>query len=88
MICHDAIYSTTCPVLIKELFTLRIDITDRETRAHELDLYYATPKHVNTVRKPSIAGAMFWNGLPDHIKSIVSLKPFKRELKKYLIEKY
>ena len=88
LLCHDAIYSPYCPSRISELFTLRTDIIERNLRTHELDLYYSPFKLLNTQRKPSIAGAIFWNSLPDCIKSTSSLRTFKLELKTYLNKNY
>ena len=81
ILCHDAIYSPNCPSGIKEMFTLRSTINERILRTHELDLYYSPFKLKNTQRKPSTAGAMFWNSLPGNIKSTSSLPSFKSELK-------
>ena len=88
LLCHDAIYSANCPTRISERFTLCTDIAKRTLRSHELDLYYPSFKLLNTQRKPSIAGAMFWNSLPDNIKNTSSLPIFKRELKEYLTSAY
>ena len=73
---------------MKELFRLRTDIIDRNTRANELDLYYTSTKLQSTAKRPSIAGASFWNSLPDRIKGISSLPSFKTELKALLTSKY
>ena len=88
LLCHDAIYSHECPARISELFTLRTDISKKTLRSHELDLYYPAFKSLNSQRRPSIAGAMFWNTLPGNIKSTSSLPTFKKELKLYLTRDY
>ena len=88
LLTHNSIYSDIYPTRIKELFTLRTEIIDRNTRTNEMDLYYPTPKTMNTERKPSIAGSKLWNSLPEQLKSIKSLRKFKAELKKYLTRNY
>ena len=88
LLIHNSIYSPSYPTRIKELFTLRTDIIDRNTRTNEMDLYYPTPKTMNTERKPSIAGSKLWNSLPEQLKKIKSLHKFKTELKKYLTRNY
>ena len=88
ILCHNVIHSQTCPIRMKELFTLRADIIDRNTRANELDFYFTSTNLQNTAKRPSIAGAAFWNSLPDKLKGISSLPSFKTQLKALLISKY
>lgn len=88
ILCHNVYYSKTCPTRISELFTLRTDIIDRNTRCSEFDFYFKTTRLTTTQKCPSIAGAKLWNSLPTLMKSIKSLSKFKIELKALLISKY
>ena len=85
---HNSLYSPNYPTRMKDLFTLRSDIIDKNTRTDEMNLYYPTQKSMNTERKPSIAGAKYWNSLPEQLKSIKSLHRFKLGLKKYITHNY
>ena len=45
-------------------------------------------KLINTQKRPSYAGAIYWNSLPDEIKSISCANTFKAKLKALLIDNY
>ena len=85
---YNAIYSETCPRAIAELFKLRSDVIQRNTRAHEMDLYFETPHCTKALCKPSIAGALLWNSLPSELKICTSLLKFKTALKVSLTRNY
>ena len=88
ILCHNSLYNHNSPVSMKERFTLRKDVVNKNTRTDDMDLYYQTTKFSKTQQKPSLAGAIFWNSLPALIKNIKSNSRFKLELKIYLSKNY
>ena len=51
-------------------------------------LTYKVPNQNNAYRKPSIAGTIMWNKLPEKIRNSQSKTSFKKALKKHFIDKY
>ena len=88
VLCHNVVHLTSCPDRIAQLFVLRNDVIKRETRASIYDFYIAKTKNISSQKRPSYAGAVFWNSLPDNIKSISSPTEFKSELKSLLLNMY
>ena len=80
---HDKFYNKQFPTAIQEKFVS--SIAEYDTRSKNLTLNYNKPRLINTYRKPSIAGSMFWNSLPNSIKTLQNPSNFKDKLKKYLI---
>ena len=88
LLCFDFHHNPDFPDAMKSLFTLKSEISERSTRQHHLNLY---PKLVNlnsTMKKPSYAGSVAWNALPDNLKDIDSKRTFKSNLKCYYTDKY
>ena len=80
---HDYFYNKLFPNAIHEKFVS--SMAENDTRSKNLNLNYNKPRLTNTYRKPSIAGSMFWNSLPNAIKTIKNPSNFKNKLKEYLI---
>ena len=72
-----------------ELITEKFNCTHSSEmkNRNDLNLSYPVPKYQKTYCKSSIAGTMFWNSLPNEIKSIESKNEFKSKLKDHLIIK-
>jgi len=85
---HDYFNKSTFPELLKEQFdTFRSD-KPQNTRSSSMNLNYKVPNYITTYRKPTIAGSMFWNSLPNDIKCIADKKSFKNKLKCHLLKRY
>ena len=80
---HDHFYNKLFPNAIQENFLS--SLAEHDTRSNNLNLNYKKPRLVNTYRKPSIAGSMFWKSLPNSIKILKNPSNFKDKLKEYLI---
>ena len=80
---HDKFHNKQFPTAIQEKFVS--SIAEYDNRSKNLTLNYNKPRLINTYRKPSIAGSMFWNSLPNSIKTLQNPSNFKDKLKKYLI---
>ena len=88
LLCHEYFYNEKFPEKIGAKFIRRENVTNKSTRAHNLDLYYNVPRLTNTYKKPTLAGTKLWNLLPQEIRNIKGKKKFKTILKQYLIENY
>ena len=85
---HDYFYKQTFPEILRDQFdSFRIE-KPQVTRSMNLNLNYNKPNYIKTYRKPTIAGSMFWNSLPNDLKCIKSKNTFKNKLKRFLIAKY
>ena len=87
---HDFFYNGNFPELLKEKFEgFRISTECSVlTRSQGLNLNYKIPSNTNAYRKPTVAGAMFWNTLPNELKLTSAKTTFKQKLKKILLERY
>ena len=81
----DHYHNPDFPELVAEKFTT--SSSEISTRSKNLNLTYEVPKYINTYCKPSIAGTMFWNSLPNDIKFLENKNSFKSKLKVYLMSK-
>ena len=88
LLCFDFHHNPDFPDRISSFFTLKSDISTRNTRQHHLTLYPAQVNLANTSRKPSYVASFIWNSLPDYIKDISSKNKFKTAIKSYIIGTY
>ena len=88
LLVFDYFNKVTFPDLLKEMFDNFRTENPRFTRSKNMNLSYNVPNNISTYRKPSIAGSMFWNSLPNEIKCLESRNTFKLKLKNYLISNY
>lgn len=82
---YEHYHNPDFPELIAEKF--KSHNSTKNTRSNNLNLHYEVPKYLSTYCKPSIAGIMFWNSLPNDMKNTQSKNYFKTLLKQYLINK-
>ena len=85
---HDYFNKAQFPELLTEQFDKFRTKQVHETRSMNMNLNYNVPNLINSYRKPTIAGAMFWNSLPNELKCTESKYSFKIKLKNYLLTKY
>ena len=86
LLAHSFYYSDHLPDKIAENFVLKSSVSTVRTKNNMFDLYYTVPKKDATFRKPTLASTIFWNQLPNNLKSIRSNKTFKAKLKDYLLK--
>lgn len=82
---YEYYYNNDSPKLITEKF--KKQNTPQNTRSNNLNLNYDVPKYIKSYGKPSIAGSILWNSLPNDIKMIDKKNTFKQKLKSYLLDK-
>ena len=85
---HDYFHKATFPELLKEEFDTFRNENSQNTRSMSMNLNYKVPNYINSYRKPTIAGSMFWNSLPNDLKCISSKNLFKIKLKTHLLTRY
>ena len=88
LLCHDYFYEKNFPEKIASNFTLKEEVSNRNTRSNELDLYYTAPRLNSTYKKPTLAAAMLWNKLPLEIRKIKGKKAYKEKIKQYLNDNF
>ena len=88
LLVHDYFYNPIFPDMLREQFDAFRTDNSQSTRSKNLNLNYKVPNHIATYRKPTIAGSMFWNSLPNHIKSTAAKSAYKKKLKDFLISRY
>ena len=64
--------------------TMQIDINNRLTRAHPMNVYVPFSNNCSHSNTFNIAGAREWNLLPSHIKDTINFDAFKKKVKIFL----
>ena len=88
LLVHDYFYNTALPITIHEKFDKTILTKQYKTRSDGLNIAYKSPQNVNSYKKPTIAGSIYWNRLPIDLRKIESKGLFKVKLKELLINNY
>ena len=90
LLVHDYFYNNIFPDALREKFEcMLIDRTQNQnTRSHNLNITYNVPNLEKTLKKPTIAGSILWNKLPNDIKQIKGKVAFKKKLKVYFLDSY
>ena len=88
LLVHDYFYNPRLPEAIKEKFNNSITINPYDTRTSGLNITYNLPNSQRTYKKPTIAGAIYWNKLPVELRKIESKATFKNKLKTIMIDNY
>ena len=63
---------------------LDIEVKERRTRKHDMNLYLPIPESENHKKMFIYRGAKSWNNLPGHLKDCHDIEQFKRRLKNYV----
>ena len=63
---------------------MEIEIKERKTRKHDMDLYLPFPESELHKKMFIYRGARLWNSLPSQLKEIVNLNQFKKHLKLFI----
>ena len=85
---HDYFYNINFPEALKEKFETSLINNPITTRNHKKNLVYKIPNLISTYKKPSIAGSIYWNKLPNKLKEIETKNKFKNDLKRYFLDTY
>ena len=88
LLCFEYYGTSGSPDKIHSLFTRKDEINQISTRSSNRDFYYKPPRLLSTYKRPSLAGAAYWNTLPSELKETKSINTFKMKLKKYFISNY
>ncbi len=88
---YDSFSNANYPDVLKYTLSSYIPKTNSDTistRSCGRNLNYAVPKNYSSYRKPTTAGAVFWNSLPNELKLCPTKPAFKNKLKAFLLAKY
>ena len=84
----DIFHSPDYPEQIKTKFITQPGDFNYNLKSHSYNLSYNVPRLNTCYKKPSIAGTIIWNKLPNSIKLCNKKSVFKNNLKKFFIDKY
>ena len=78
----DKVYHAAVPEYLSELFRLTSKIHNYNLRGSKFDMQLPKPKTNSKKRPFAYRGAIAWNTLPNHVRSIKTLNSFKAFLRR------
>ena len=82
-VCQIKCLNNLVPKYLTQYFTRNADLHDHATRRSN-DLHPPKPKRNMSKRTFKYAGAIYFNSLPNYVKSATSVNSFKKMLTEYL----